>query len=131
MLQVRVKALHNVTHIIGDREDTYNWFDPLRGVLKLTIRDLIQYEISFNPLARVAHIRKDGVWEVDHPIPRPSFQFGTVFIKFKPFRMPRKTVVRKPSYSGKFTLKLAFEALEEPRTEVTWSKLIWFKGHIP
>lgn len=67
MLQVGVKALHNVTHIIGDREDTYNWFDPLRVVLKLTIRDLIQYEISFNPLARVAHIRKDGVWEVDHP----------------------------------------------------------------
>lgn len=40
-----------MTYIIRDREDTYNWFDPLkdtynwfdplRGVLKLNIRDLI------------------------------------------------------------------------------------------
>ena len=133
-LQLRSEVCPFIHHIIGDGQHTSLWFDtwfPFGPILP-QFEDRVIYDSALSRQANVSSIITNGQWV--WPIANSP---DLLILKqaIPPTMVPqisqRDEVIWSSSSSGRYSTKIAWTALRDRHSLVTWHKLIWFPKAIP
>ena len=134
LLQLRAEVRPFIRHIIGDGRHTSLWFDtwlPFGPILP-QFEERVIYDSALLRQAKVASIITNGRWmwpianSPDLLILKQAIPFTMV-----PDVSKGDEVIWSYSKSGRYSTNLAWLALRDRHSLVTWHKLIWFPKAIP